>query len=61
MLKNIVIGILLTSSLFAQLGLSNFFKYSTAYGSFSLNVKYNKVEYDLCCLSTISILPYYKR
>ena len=37
MLKNIVIGILLTSSLFAQLGLSNFFKYSTAYGSFSLN------------------------
>ncbi len=37
MLKNIVVGILLTSSLFAQLGLSNFFKYSTAYGSFSLN------------------------
>ena len=37
MLKKLVIGILLTSSLFAQLGLSNFFKYSTAYGSFSLN------------------------
>ena len=37
MLKKLVIGILLTSSLFAQLGLSNFFKYSTVYGSFSLN------------------------
>ena len=37
MLKKIVLGLLLTSSLFGQEFLSNFFKYSTAYGSFSLN------------------------
>ena len=37
MLKKIILGLLLTSSLFGQEFLSNFFKYSTAYGSFSLN------------------------
>ena len=37
MLKKILIGFLLTSSLFSQEFLANFFKYSTAYGSFSLN------------------------
>jgi len=37
MLKKIIIGLLLTSSLFSQEFFSNFFKYSTAYASFSLN------------------------
>ena len=37
MLKNIIIGLLLTSSLFAETELWKFFKYSTAYASFSLN------------------------
>ena len=37
MLKKIVIGLLLTSSLFAETELWKFFKYSTAYASFSLN------------------------
>ena len=37
MLKKIVMGLLLTSSLFGQDFLLNFFKYSTAYASFSLN------------------------
>ena len=37
MLKKIIIGILLTSSLFSQNMLVDFFKYSTAYASFSLN------------------------
>ena len=37
MLKKIVIGLLLTSSLFAENELWKFFKYSTAYASFSLN------------------------
>ena len=37
MLKKIIVGLLLTSSLFAQSGIKNFFKYSTAYASFSLN------------------------
>ena len=37
MLKKIIIGLLLASSLFGQDALLNFFKYSTAYASFSLN------------------------
>jgi len=37
MLKKIFVGLLLTTSLFAQEALLNFFKYSTAYSSFSLN------------------------
>ena len=37
MLKKIVIGLLLTSSLFAETELWKFLKYSTAYASFSLN------------------------
>ena len=37
MLKKIVLGILFTSSLFAETELWKFFKYSTAYASFSLN------------------------
>tara|TARA_R110001592_G_scaffold138333_4_gene357239 strand:- start:112 stop:1401 length:1290 start_codon:yes stop_codon:yes gene_type:complete len=37
MLKKIIIGLLLTSSLFGQSLIGNFFKYSTAYASFSLN------------------------
>tara|TARA_A100001011_G_scaffold193085_1_gene201633 strand:- start:54 stop:1355 length:1302 start_codon:yes stop_codon:yes gene_type:complete len=37
MLKKIIIGLLLTSSLFAETELWKFFKYSTAYASFSLN------------------------
>ena len=37
MLKKILLGILMSSSLFSQSLLGNFFKYSTAYASFSLN------------------------
>jgi len=37
MLKKLIIGLLLTSSLFSQEVILNFFKYSTAYASFSLN------------------------
>ena len=37
MLKKILLGILMSSSLFSQRLLGNFFKYSTAYASFSLN------------------------
>ncbi len=37
MLKKIMIGILMSSSLFAENELLKFFKYSTAYASFSLN------------------------
>tara|TARA_R100001369_G_scaffold2412_1_gene8008 strand:- start:239 stop:1531 length:1293 start_codon:yes stop_codon:yes gene_type:complete len=37
MLKKLIIGLLLTSSLFSQEFFTNFFKYSTAYASFSLN------------------------
>ena len=37
MLKKIVLGLLVTSSLFAETELWKFFKYSTAYASFSLN------------------------
>ena len=37
MLKKFIIGLLLTSSLFSQEIILNFFKYSTAYASFSLN------------------------
>ena len=37
MLKKIVIGLLLTSSLFGENEIWKFLKYSTAYGSFSLN------------------------
>ena len=37
MLKKIIIGLLLTSSLFSQEIILKFFKYSTAYASFSLN------------------------
>ena len=37
MLKKLIIGLLLTSSLFSQEIILNFFKYSTAYASFSLN------------------------
>ena len=37
MLKKILIGILMSSSLFSQNFVTNFFKYSTAYSSFSLN------------------------
>ena len=41
MLKKIIIGLLMTSSLFSQVSdnnfFVNFFKYSTAYASFSLN------------------------
>jgi hypothetical protein len=37
MLKKIIIGLLLTSSLFAETEIWKFFKYSTAYASFSLN------------------------
>ena len=37
MLKKIMLGLLLTSSLFAETELWKFFKYSTAYASFSLN------------------------
>ena len=37
MLKNIMLGILMSSSLFSQSLLGDFFKYSTAYASFSLN------------------------
>ena len=37
MLKKIIVGILLSSSLFSQSLLGDFFKYSTAYASFSLN------------------------
>ena len=37
MLKKLVLGLLLTSSLFAENELWKFFKYSTAYASFSLN------------------------
>ena len=37
MLKKLIIGLLLTSSLFSQNLIGDFFKYSTAYASFSLN------------------------
>jgi len=37
MLKKLMLGILLSSSLFSQNFFTNFFKYSTAYSSFSLN------------------------
>ena len=37
MLKKIILGLLMTSSLFGQDFILNFFKYSTAYASFSLN------------------------
>ena len=37
MLKKIIVGVLLTSSLFAENEILKFFKYSTAYASFSLN------------------------
>ena len=37
MLKKIILGLLMTSSLFAENELWKFFKYSTAYASFSLN------------------------
>ena len=37
MLKKLIIGLLLTSSLFGQNLIGDFFKYSTAYASFSLN------------------------
>jgi hypothetical protein len=37
MLKKLIIGLLLTSSLFSQNLIGDFFKYSTAYSSFSLN------------------------
>ena len=37
MLKKTIIGLLLTSSLFGQNFFEDFFKYSTAYASFSLN------------------------
>ena len=37
MLKKIIVGIVLSSSLFSQNFFTNFFKYSTAYSSFSLN------------------------
>ena len=37
MLKKIILGLVLTSSLFGENELWKFFKYSTAYGSFSLN------------------------
>ena len=37
MLKKFIVGLLLTSSLFSQEIILNFFKYSTAYASFSLN------------------------
>ena len=37
MLKKIILGLLVTSSLFAENELWKFFKYSTAYASFSLN------------------------
>ena len=37
MLKNIFIGLLLSTSLFSQDIILNFFKYSTAYASFSLS------------------------
>ena len=37
MLKKIVIGLLLTSSLFGENEIWKFLKYSTAYGSFSVN------------------------
>ena len=37
MLKKIIVGLLLTSSLFAENEILKFFKYSTAYASFSLN------------------------
>lgn len=37
MLKKIIIGLLITSSLFAENEIWKFFKYSTAYASFSLN------------------------
>ena len=37
MLKKILLGIILTSSLFAENEIWKFLKYSTAYGSFSLN------------------------
>ena len=37
MLKKIIVGTLLSSSLFSQSLLGDFFKYSTAYASFSLN------------------------
>jgi hypothetical protein len=37
MLKKLIVSLLLTSSLFSQEIILNFFKYSTAYASFSLN------------------------
>ena len=37
MLKKIIIGLVITSSLFAETEIWKFFKYSTAYASFSLN------------------------
>ena len=37
MLKKIMIGLLMVSSLFAENEILKFLKYSTAYGSFSLN------------------------
>ncbi len=37
MLKKIILGLLLTSSLFGENEIWKFLKYSTAYGSFSLN------------------------
>jgi hypothetical protein len=37
MLKKIIFSLLLTSSLFGQGFIADFFKYSTAYASFSLN------------------------
>ena len=48
MLKKIVLGLLLTSSLFAETELWKFFKYSTAYASFSKVVDFwfNNQEND---------------
>ena len=37
MSKSLIVGLLMSSSLFGQSLLGNFFKYSTAYASFSLN------------------------
>ena len=37
MLKKIILGVLISSSLFSQNFIGDFFKYSTAYSSFSLN------------------------
>ena len=37
MLKKLLVGIVMTTSLFGQEAILNFLKYSTAYASFSLN------------------------